>query len=80
MSHGTPVLAPERGGVIDWLEDGINGFFIEPRDPKAIARKIGKLLENEEQFLKMSECASESARRFTEENHYAKLLGAYKAD
>jgi len=39
MSHGLPVVAPKEGGIKEVVEDGLQGFLIEGRDPKRFAAK-----------------------------------------
>jgi glycosyltransferase involved in cell wall biosynthesis len=48
MSVGLPVVATEVGGAGEVIEDGKNGFLIEPNDPDAIAEKAIILFENPE--------------------------------
>ena len=42
----TPVIATDCGGTKDIVEDNINGFLVPKQDPKTLAEKIIKLLNN----------------------------------
>jgi glycosyltransferase involved in cell wall biosynthesis len=48
MACGLPVVATEVEGVLDILDDGVNGFLVPPRDPKALAQRILSLLHDPE--------------------------------
>lgn len=49
FSYRRPVIAFNVGGVSEWLEDGVNGYLVEPSDIKKMAQKIEFLLLNPEQ-------------------------------
>jgi glycosyltransferase involved in cell wall biosynthesis len=40
MSTGLPCIATRVGGVPEWIEDGVTGLLIPPRDPAALSRAI----------------------------------------
>lgn len=46
MSAGAAVIGTPVGGIPDFLKDGINGLFCEPGNPKDIAEKIKKLIND----------------------------------
>lgn len=46
MAAKLPVIATRVGAVPEILEDGINGYVVEPRQPQQIAEKIDALLES----------------------------------
>ena len=43
----TPVIASKVGGIIDVIEDGYNGFFVEQKNPEQIAARIKQLADNQ---------------------------------
>lgn len=43
---GIPAVAYASGGVVEVVEDGLNGFLVEPGDLKSMENKIKLLLEN----------------------------------
>lgn len=48
MLAGTAVIASKVGGIKEIISDGIDGIFVETRDPDMIAQNIIKLIKNEE--------------------------------
>ena len=77
MSQGLPVIAPNVGGISEIVDDGVDGYLIENRDPQVFSEKCIELFENRELYNKMSKAAREkieasfSARQMAEE--YYKL-------
>ena len=45
MSCGTPVIASSRGGLTEYIKDGINGFLVPSEEPAAWSEKISKVLK-----------------------------------
>lgn len=45
MGYGLPVVAARSGGASDFVQDGHNGFLVDPAEPSQIARSIEWLLE-----------------------------------
>lgn len=64
MAAGLPVIATHVGGVPDVVEDGANGFLVEPGDTAELARVMGRVLEEEELLCEMSRRAYNTALRF----------------
>ncbi|MDH7507849.1 MAG: glycosyltransferase family 4 protein [Methanomassiliicoccales archaeon] len=56
MSCGVPVVATNVGGLPEMIEDGVNGFLVEPGDPATLAQKIFQVIHSREK-------ASELARK-----------------
>ncbi|MFH1402998.1 MAG: glycosyltransferase family 4 protein [Candidatus Altiarchaeota archaeon] len=44
---GKPVVAYKSGGVVEVVEEGVNGFLVEPRDVDALAGRIKELLSDD---------------------------------
>jgi glycosyltransferase involved in cell wall biosynthesis len=55
MASGLPVVATRVGGIPDILEDGVNGYLVEPGDFQDMAKKITLLLENQTLRHQLSE-------------------------
>lgn len=54
MALGTPVISTDCGGMKEVIEDGVNGFIVPMRNPKAAAEAIvrfSKLDEEQKQHL-----------------------------
>lgn len=47
MAAKLPIIAAKVGAVPEIIEDGKNGFLVEPGQPKQIAQKIEELLKND---------------------------------
>ncbi|MCJ7739955.1 glycosyltransferase family 4 protein [Candidatus Microgenomates bacterium] len=63
MASKTPVVVTRKGGIPLAVKDGINGYFVRPRNSSEIAEKVNLLLSDEVKRLKMAE----NARRIVEE-------------
>ncbi|MEM3641615.1 MAG: glycosyltransferase [Candidatus Bathyarchaeia archaeon] len=48
MSCGLPVVITDVADNRKWVENGVNGFLVPAKDPKALAEKIIYLLQNED--------------------------------
>ncbi len=57
MASGVPVGATNIGGNSEVVDEGVNGFLIEPGDYNSMAEKICELLENKTKRSQMSENA-----------------------
>ena len=59
-----PVVASRIGGIIDLVDDGVNGFLVPPADPEALADRILLSLENPETGRRMAKRAVETAAAY----------------
>lgn len=79
MSHGLPVVAPSVGGIVEIVDNGVNGFLIQSRNPFDYAARCISLFENEAQRQKMSEAAIATARvSFSAELMASKYFNLYQ--
>ena len=62
MAAGVPVVASNVCGMPTMIDDGVNGFLIEPNDIEGIAGKLAPLLKDRELHGTMSNAAREKAR------------------
>lgn len=66
MATKTPVVVTRKGGIPLAVKDGVNGYFVRPRNAKEIAEKVNILLVNNELRRKMGERARQTiVDRFT---------------
>lgn len=63
MAAGKPVVATAAGGVLDIIEDGVNGLLVPCKDSKAMARAILQILSDRDKAEQMGMAAR---RRVTE--------------
>lgn len=48
MAYGCPVIAHKVGGIVESIENGVNGFLVEKGDEKAFVTHIEQLMANQE--------------------------------
>lgn len=64
MEAGVPVVASRAGGPTEIVEDGRNGFLVEPADVNALARTLGRLARDPELRRQVVAQGRASAERF----------------
>lgn len=70
MAEGTPVVSYNiKYGPQDIIEDGVNGFLVEPENKQQLANRIIKILTNNELRQKLSENALEVRNTFSEKKY-----------
>ena len=57
MAAGKPVVATAAGGVLDIIEDGVNGLLVPCKDSKAMAQAIIKILSDRDKAEQMGNAA-----------------------
>lgn len=78
MSHGTPVVASDVGGISFELEDG-SGVLVPPGDAAALAQVVGALADDREELARMGKAAEERAEvRFSWESAASDAFIAYE--
>jgi 1,2-diacylglycerol 3-alpha-glucosyltransferase len=75
---GLPAVAVGALGVVDMVQDGIDGFLC-PNDPDEISRKTVSLLENPALLAQMSDNARRTAQEFSREKCAQRLLECYRS-
>lgn len=79
FASGKPVVATNVGGIPDVVENGVNGFLIEPSRPELLVEPTLKLLKDKELYKKMSQLAIETAvRKFSINGMADKVETLYK--
>lgn len=63
MWKGTPVVASNVGGIPVQIEDGRNGFLLEPKDTEGFAERIVHLLKNADERKNLGKNARETVRK-----------------
>ncbi|MHA1664365.1 MAG: glycosyltransferase family 4 protein [Candidatus Njordarchaeales archaeon] len=68
MASGLPSVVSCIGGTQSTIDDGISGFFVEPKDINSLVKKSTEILSNSTLSKKMGEKAREKAiRNFSKE-------------
>lgn len=57
LACGVPVVAYQTGGLHEQIQEGVNGYLVEPGNMEALAARTGELLDNVELLQKMGEAA-----------------------
>ncbi len=69
MSHGLPVIAPRVGGFPEIIEDGVEGFLIDGREPSDFVDKCLLLYNDRNLYRRMSVAAREKVSRLFSMHH-----------
>ena len=78
MACGKPVVATTAGGMPEVVEDGESGLLVPPRDDRALARAIIRLLKDEPLRQRMGAAGMSLANsRFSAERMVAETLDVY---
>lgn len=72
MEYSLPIVSTNVGGIPDQVNDGVNGYIIEPGDVVALADKLAALLDAPQLRVKMGQTGrSYFEARYTEEQFEA---------
>ena len=78
MSLGKPAVVTDFGGNPGVIKDGVNGYLVPTRDPKALADRIEKLASDDELYSRISKnCLEIYAKIFTSEANERKIEEIY---
>ena len=78
MAAGKPVVATSAGGVLDIIEDGVNGLLVPCKDSKAMATAILQILSNRDKAKKMGLAARRYvAEKFTVQQQVTSVQKLY---
>ncbi len=73
-AQGCPVIATNRGGLLEVIEEHKTGFFYEPGDIETLTINIVSLLENSARYQEISANAQQSVySRFTTNQYVANM-------
>lgn len=74
MAMEKPVVGSAAGGILEIIEDGVNGFLFTPRNSKGLAEKIDRLIGDENLRKEMGLKARKSVEEKFEAKKYVKRL------
>jgi glycosyltransferase involved in cell wall biosynthesis len=78
MAHGRTVVASAVGGLVEAIEDGVNGVLVPARDIAALRRALEELLADPGRRARLGEAARAYAvRHFSREAELEALLAVY---
>lgn len=78
MSAGRPVIGTNVGGIPEIIDDGVNGFLVEPKNPKQIAEKVIKLFSEESLLKELGRNARKKSEELSPEKYVDKLGKIYE--
>jgi glycosyltransferase involved in cell wall biosynthesis len=79
MACAKPIVATKAGGIPEVVEDGVTGVLVGPRDHRAMAAAIIRLLKNEDARRRMGAAGfSRLQERFTLERMVAGTAAVYE--
>jgi glycosyltransferase involved in cell wall biosynthesis len=79
MASGRPIIGTNIGGTPQVIEDGKNGFLVPPKDPQALAKAIGKVLEDSDLALRLAEFGAGKAQNFSWETQTKKYSNLFSS-
>lgn len=79
LACGLPVLSTTRTAAPDLIENGLEGFVVEPRSAAAIAERIAWAIDHRSQLAEMSRAARLRAEQFTWHRFRTGVVAAAKA-
>jgi glycosyltransferase involved in cell wall biosynthesis len=80
MALGTAIVASRVGGLIEVIEQGVNGFLVPAGDPVALASAIRKLRDDPELRMRYGESARRTQQaRYSLEAMTLRYLEEYRA-
>ena len=65
---GRPIVTCDSTGCRDVVDDGVNGFLIEPRNVDMLADRLKQLIVDRELRLKMGLASRSKTEKFSIEN------------
>jgi len=78
MAHGRPVVASAVGGLVEAIEDGVNGVLVPPRDITALREALEELLADAGERKRLGTAArAHAVEHFSREAELEALLGVY---
>ncbi len=63
MACGTPVVASAVGGMLDTVEPGVTGEHVPPRDPRAVADAVRRVVERPARLRGLGDAGVQRVRR-----------------
>jgi glycosyltransferase involved in cell wall biosynthesis len=78
MVQGIPIVAPRVGGLAEIIDDGVQGYLLDSRDPKIFAERCFELYENKSLRKNMGRAAREKIiQAFSVENMAKQYCAMY---
>jgi len=79
MTCGLPIVATRVRGVLDIIENDINGYLVDSMNPEQIAWALQKILENEQLRENISSNNRDEAEKYSWDKVVIRLEGIYQS-
>lgn len=79
MSYRLPIVASPVGGIPEIVEDGVNGFLVQPGDNDNLYQVVSRLIENSLQRKSMGERSWEKVQPYLPSAVESKLMAVYSS-
>jgi glycosyltransferase involved in cell wall biosynthesis len=79
LACGLPILSTTRTATPDLIQDGVQGFIVEPRRPDLIAGRIDWALDHRKEVAEMGHSARVCAERFSWQRFRAGVVQSVQA-
>lgn len=78
MARGLPIVATQVGGIPELVRDGLEAILVPPRDPRALARGILRLLDDPALAAALALAGRVRVRAFPVEEMVRRYHGLYR--
>lgn len=78
LSYGLPVIGSRVGGIPELIEDGCNGFLVEPGNIDELRSKLNLLISNPDLAYRLGQNALLRSEEYSMENHIKRLQSLYE--
>lgn len=78
MAAGKIAIASNTGAPQEYIKDGINGFLVNPENPKELAEKLSLILSNDKTAQNIGQAAKITAQNFSIDKMVAKIIAVYQ--
>jgi glycosyltransferase involved in cell wall biosynthesis len=68
LAHGIPVIASNRGGIPEVIQDGLTGLIVDPDEPGSLARAMRRVSVEPEWTGRLGANGAQRLSRFSEES------------
>jgi len=77
MAAGVVVISENKGGPTEQIEDGVNGFLVDPSEPSRITNIVARLAQDKDARLRIAQRARETATEYGYEKLRNELRGFF---
>lgn len=78
MSYSLPVIISDKNGAVQYVEDGVNGYWFKDCDENSLREKIALFLEDKTQIEEMGKASYNIlCEKYQFENYYSMLMKIY---